>query len=255
MIVNAAAYTSVNDAETHRELAFALNCEAPAALAEAARDCGAMFVHYSTDYVFDGNKSGGYVENDNAAPLNVYGASKLAGETAIAAVGGRFLILRTSWVYSAIGGNFLLTIRRLAHERDELKIVDDQVGSPTSTTQLAEATERLVCEYAQHSETAFPSGVYHATARGSVSWYGFARAIVGELSESEKFQLKRILPIQSKDFPTPARRPLNSVLSNSKFEKSFGFRLTDWRDGLTGVIHDIHRRDALAGKVARRNTL
>ena len=157
VIVNPAAYTAVNEAEAHRELAYAINCTAAGTLAEAARTSGAMFVHYSTDYVFDGGKQGAYTEDDEPAPLNVYGASKLAGELAVAAAGGRYLVLRTSWVYGATGTNFLLTIRRLAREREELKIVDDQVGGPTSAMAIAQATATLaaVCDRCGRS---IPSG-------------------------------------------------------------------------------------------------
>jgi dTDP-4-dehydrorhamnose reductase len=244
VVVNAAAYTQVNDAETNREAAYALNCTAPATLAAEARRTGAMFVHYSTDYVFDGRQPGEYTESDEPAPLNVYGASKLAGERAVAEAGGRFLILRTSWVYSATGTNFLLTIRRLASEREELKIVDDQVGSPTSAAQLARATEELIRQYASHKTSTFPCGLYHATAADSVSWYGFARAIVDALQAHESLKVKNILPIASSDFPTPTRRPLNSVLSNGKFERTFGFRLANWKTGLAEIVKEITTREA-----------
>lgn len=244
VIVNPAAYTAVNEAEAHSDLAYAVNRSAAGTLAEAARRSGAMFVHYSTDYVFDGSKPGAYTESDEPAPLNVYGASKLAGERAVAAAGGRFLVLRTSWVYGANGNNFLLTIRRLAREREELKIVDDQVGGPTSSMQIARATARLVGQCAAVAEGAFPSGVYHMTAEGSVSWCEFARAIVAVLSEGEQFRLQRILGIPSSEYPTPARRPLNSVLCNDKFERTFGFRLGSWRSGLAEVVHEIRLRES-----------
>lgn len=244
VIVNPAAYTAVNDAEVHSDLAYAVNCAAAGTLAEEARRSGAVFVHYSTDYVFDGSQPGAYTESDEPAPLNVYGASKLAGERAVAAVGGRFLVLRTSWVYGANENNFLLTIRRLAREREELKIVDDQMGGPTSSMQIARATAELVRQYATVAEEVFPAGVYHMTAGGSVSWCGFARAIVMALSEGEKFRLERILAIPSSEFPTPARRPLNSVLCNDKFERTFGFRLESWELGLGEVVREIRLREA-----------
>ncbi len=243
VIVSPGAYTAVNDAETQSELAYAINGTAAGILAELARKSGAMFVHYSTDYVFDGNKPGPYTEDDEPAPLNVYGASKLAGERAVAAAGGRYLILRTSWVYSANGNNFLLTIRRLAREREELKIVDDQVGGPTSSTDIARATAALVRQYAG-VEDAFPAGLYHMTAGGSVSWCGFARAIVAALGERETFPLQRILAIASSEYPTPALRPLNSVLCNGKFERTFGFRLGSWQSGLAEVIRQIESRES-----------
>ena len=253
VIVNPAAYTAVNDAEAHRELAYAINATAPGVLAEEARKAGAMLVHYSTDYVFDGAKPGAYTEDDVPAPLNVYGASKLAGERAVAAAGGRFLVLRTSWVYGAHGNNFLKTILRLAAEREELKIVDDQVGAPTSSLQLAQATARLVSQLSARTEPEFPSGLYHATADGSVSWCGFARAIV-ETMKAESFRaeageplrVRQILPIRSEEYPTPARRPLNSILSNQKFEHTFGFRLESWQQGLADIVREIRLREGTA---------
>jgi dTDP-4-dehydrorhamnose reductase len=263
VIVNPAAYTAVNDAESHSEQAYAINATAPGALAEEARKSGAMLVHYSTDYVFDGSKAGAYGESDEPAPLNVYGASKLAGERAVAAAGGRYLILRTSWVYGANGNNFLLTIRRLAGERPELRIVDDQVGAPTSTLQLAQATVRLIRDWAAPAASEFPSGVYHATAGGSVSWCGFAQAIVEALgnadgaaaanAEADRFRVQRIVPIASAEYPTPARRPLNSVLCNHKFERTFGFSLGSWQEGLAEVVWEIRRRESVgaSGQDAR----
>jgi dTDP-4-dehydrorhamnose reductase len=244
VIVNPAAYTAVNEAETHSELAYAINCTAAATLAQEARKSGAMFVHYSTDYVFDGSKPGAYVESDETSPLNVYGASKLAGERAVAAIGGHFLVLRTSWVYGANGNNFLLTIRRLAHERENLKIVDDQVGAPTSSNQIAQATAELVRRYAGVPEDRFPAGVCHMTAGGKVSWCGFARAILAELGKSESFQVKEVLGIRSDEYPTAARRPLNSVLCNGLFERTFGFRLGSWESGLAEVVREIRSQES-----------
>ena len=259
VIVNPAAYTAVNDAEAQRELAYAINATAPGALAEEARRLGAMLVHYSTDYVFDGSKPGAYTETDEPAPLNVYGASKLAGERAVAAAGGRFLVLRTSWVYGPNGNNFLRTIRRLAAEREELRIVDDQVGAPTSSMQLAEATARLVRQLSAAAEPEFPSGLYHATAEGSVSWCGFARAIVSEMKAAEMkaagmkaeaqaeggttMRVRQVVAIRSDEYPVAARRPLNSVLSNQKFERAFGFRLGSWRQALAEAAHEIRLRE------------
>jgi dTDP-4-dehydrorhamnose reductase len=252
VIVNAAAYTAVDAAEQQQELAYAINCKAPGVLAEEARKRGAMLVHYSTDYVFDGSKAEAYTEQDRPAPLNVYGASKLAGENAVCAAGGRSLVLRTSWVYGTNGKNFLLTIRRLAREQEELKIVDDQTGAPTSAAQIARATTELVRRYAGAEAEMFPAGVYHMTAGGSVSWCGFARAIVAALranqganqGANEAMKLERIVPISSVEYPTPARRPLNSRLNNSKFEGAFGFRLESWGQGLAEVVGEIRRREA-----------
>jgi dTDP-4-dehydrorhamnose reductase len=244
LIVHAAAYTAVNDAESHRELAFAVNATAPGVLADEARRHSAMLIHYSTDYVFDGAKQGPYTEADPPSPLNVYGASKLAGERAIAAAGGRHLILRTSWVYGPAGNNFLRTIRRLAGERDELRVVDDQVGAPTSSLQLAQATLRLVEQCAELRQPQFPSGLYHCTAAGSVSWCGFARAIVRAMESEGPVRLRHIEAIGSGEYPTPARRPLNSVLSNKKFEHTFGFRPRSWQEGLAEALGELRRREA-----------
>lgn len=244
VIVNPAAYTAVNEAETQSDLAYAINGTAAGTLAEEARKINAVFIHYSTDYVFDGSKPGAYTEIDAVGPINVYGASKLAGERAVETAGGRFLVLRTSWVYGANGSNFLLTIRRLAREREELKIVDDQVGSPTSCLQIARATARLVSRYAAVDSPAFPSGIYQMTAAGSTSWHGFACAIVDALRKRETFKLTRILAIPSAEFPTPARRPMNSVMSNDKFENTFGFRLEGWQAGLAEVIRELYLRES-----------
>jgi dTDP-4-dehydrorhamnose reductase len=206
-----------------------------------------MFIHYSTDYVFDGSKVEAYTEDDEPAPLNVYGASKLAGERAVFAAGGRYLVLRTSWVYGANGNNFLQTIRRLAREREELNIVDDQMGAPTSSIEIARATATLVQQCAEVAEGAFPAGLYHMTAGGSVSWCGFARAIVAALGQRETFRLQRILAISSSEYPTPARRPLNSVLCNRKFAQNFGFCLGRWQSGLAEVLREIRLREARSG--------
>lgn len=242
VIVNPAAYTAVNDAETKVDLARAINGTAPGVLAEEARKLGAMFVHYSTDYVFNGEKQGAYIESDPTAPLNMYGATKLEGEQTVAAAGGRYLILRTSWVYGPHGNNFLLTIRRLALEREELKIVSDQIGAPTSSGQLARATARLVHQYAGVKEDAFPSGLYHATAAGVTSWFGFAQAIV---NSTPNRKVERLLPILTADYPTPARRPMNSVLDNTRFEKTFGFRLGDWETATASVMQEVEARQAV----------
>jgi dTDP-4-dehydrorhamnose reductase len=250
VIVNSAAYTAVNDAEVQSELAYAINAAAPGALADEAQKLGAMLVHYSTDYVFDGSKPGAYTEEDEPAPLNVYGASKLAGELAVAAAGGRYVVLRTSWVYGANGNNFLRTIRRLATEREELRIVDDQVGAPTGSMQLAQATARLVRQYSQVAASEFPSGLYHTTAEGSVSWCGFAQAIVDALKAealkadaAETLRVRQVVPIRSDEYPVAARRPLNSVLCNRKFERTFGFRLGSWQQALAEAVRQIRLRE------------
>jgi dTDP-4-dehydrorhamnose reductase len=231
LIVNAAAYTAVDKAESEPDLAMLINGTVPGILAEEARDLGAAIVHYSTDYVFDGTKDSPYVEDDTPNPLNVYGRTKLAGEQAIQAVGVPHLILRTSWVYGARGRNFLGTIRRLARERDELRIVDDQYGAPTWSRMIAEITaqilaQRLSLRFSGLSEV---SGVYHLTAGGRTSWHGFARAILDqEAAASRLKKIPRLTPIPTSEYPLPAKRPMNSVLSNEKLYSVFGLGAPQW---------------------------
>lgn len=227
LIVNAAAYTAVDKAEEEFDLAHAVNGAAPGILAEEAKRLGAPLVHYSTDYVFDGTASRAYLETDAAGPLGVYGHSKLAGEQAIQAVGGAYLILRTSWIYSLHGHNFLLTMRRLAGEREELSVVDDQTGSPTWARLVAEATAEIVKTPEALAEK---TGLYHLTAAGRTTWHGFTEAIIESMREAgEPVAVKRVKPIATADYPTPARRPAWSVLDCSKIRETFGFELTDWR--------------------------
>ncbi len=228
VIINAGAYTAVDQAEKEPGLCFAINAHAPRVLAQEAARLGALLIHYSTDYVFNGEKAQPYLESDPIHPVNVYGESKAAGETAIAQVTTRYLVLRTSWVYSAHGKNFLRTMLRLGAERPELRVVDDQLGAPTSAAAIAAATARLV----ELSQSCAP-GIYHMTAAGSTSWCGFARAIfeAGVLPTQPRVQ-----PISSADYPTPARRPVNSVLSNDKFAHAFGFRLPTWQQQLDDVL-------------------
>jgi len=230
VIVNPAAYTAVDRAESEPERARLINAVAPGILAEAALRCGAILVHYSTDYVFDGSKDTAYLEDDAPHPLNVYGATKLAGEAAIRAAGVRHLILRTSWVYGLRGGNFLLTMQRLMRERTELKIVDDQIGAPTWSRLIAEATAQILAQClspARGADRPEPWGTYHLTCGGETSWYGFAAAIA-ELGG----YTTRLNPIPSSDYPTPARRPTNSRLDNAKLARVFGLRLPHWREAL-----------------------
>jgi dTDP-4-dehydrorhamnose reductase len=222
LIVNAGAYTEVDRAEEERAKAHAVNAVAPGVLAEEARRLGAVLVHYSTDYVFDGARTSPYPEDAPTGPLNVYGATKLAGEDAIAAVGAHSLVLRTSWVYGTRGRNFLLTIRRLASGRDELRIVADQRGVPNWSRVLAEATARIVA--GGLAALAERSGLYHLSSTGDASWHDFAKAIVGDSGKP------RVVPITTAEYPLPARRPPYGVLGTSKFEATFGFALPDWRD-------------------------
>jgi dTDP-4-dehydrorhamnose reductase len=222
VIVNAAAYTAVDNAESEREAAFAVNATAPGVLAGEAKRNGALLVHYSTDYVFDGTKPAPYVEEDEPNPLNVYGASKLAGERAIAASGCRHLILRTSWVYGPRGANFYLTMLRLARERPELRVVDDQVGAPTSSIEIARATLHMLRPGAH--------GLYHLSAAGSTTWCGFARAILARAGIATL-----VVGIRTEDYPTPAKRPRNSRLDCSRLRADFGVALAPWEEQLSEV--------------------
>ena len=232
IIVNPAAYTAVDKAESEPDLAHGVNALAPGILAEEAAKLGAVLVHYSTDYVFDGSGEAPWQEKDATGPLNVYGTTKLAGEAAIGASGCRHLIFRTSWVYGARGANFLLTMRRLMRERPELKIVADQMGAPTWCRSLADATAQVLAQVVSPSRGADkpePWGVYHMTNGGETSWHGFAQAILAADSPEAP---PRLLPIPSSDYPTPARRPLNSRLDNSKLARVFGVRLPAWDQAL-----------------------
>ncbi|HSG76637.1 MAG TPA: dTDP-4-dehydrorhamnose reductase [Burkholderiales bacterium] len=222
VVVNAAAYTAVDKAEAERDLAFAVNATAPRVLAEEARRIGALLVHYSTDYVFDGEKADPYVEEDATRPINAYGASKLAGEQAILASGCRHLILRTSWVYGPRGKNFYLTMLRLARERPELKVVDDQVGAPTSSLEIARATATLLAKGSQ--------GLYHMSAAGETTWCGFARAILERAGSATP-----VVAIRTAEYPTPAKRPRNSRLDCSKLRAEHGVSLARWERALDEV--------------------
>lgn len=239
VILNAAAYTAVDRAESERELARAINADAPRVLAEEARELGALLVHYSTDYVFDGSKHAPWVEEDEPHPMNAYGASKLEGERAIKAAGGKYLIFRTSWVYGPHGKNFLLTMLRLGHECDKLSIVDDQFGAPTSSIELANATRTIVAGVVEgrcFGEPLSWAGVYHMTCGGATSWFGFARAIFARAAARGE-KTPELTPIPSEDYPTPAKRPHNSVLSNEKLQARFGVRLAEWEDALDAAIN------------------
>jgi len=238
LILNAAAYTAVDRAESEPELAHAINAQAPRVLAEEARERDALFVHYSTDYVFDGSKVGSWVETDTPNPLNVYGASKLAGEQAVEKVGGKFLIFRTSWVYGPHGNNFLLTMLRLGRERDRLSIVDDQVGAPTTSVELARATHAVVngIHRGQFGAPSEWTGLYHTTCGGSVSWFGFAQAIFARATELLGAKAPELAPIRTSAYPTPAVRPRNSVLSNAKLKARFGIELPAWEAALEETL-------------------
>lgn len=234
VVVNAAAYTAVDRAESEPEAAFRANAEAPAALAQGCAATGALLVHYSTDYVFDGRSARPYREDDATAPLGVYGMSKRAGEEAIRASGARHMILRTAWVYAAHGHNFLRTMLRLAGEREELRVVADQVGAPTPAAWIAEATGQLLRQGAQ------ASGTWHLTAAGETSWHGFAQAIMDEAQAAGLLTRRpRVLPITTAEYPTAARRPAYSVLDTAKLQQDFGIAPPAWRDGLRATVREL----------------
>lgn len=233
LIINAAAHTAVDQAEHETELAFAINAESPRVLAEEAARLGVPLIHYSTDYVFDGDKPAPYTEDDAPNPLGVYGRSKLAGEQAIAAVGGEHLILRTSWVYSLHGRNFLLTMQRLLQERPELRIVCDQIGAPTWASTIAFSTRALIERWQNGQAGAW--GTYHLTAQGETSWFGFAQAI-GEQLKARGLPCAELLPIPSSEYPTPARRPLNSRLDCSRLAREWQVSQPHWQQALIDCL-------------------
>ena len=239
LIVNAAAYTAVDRAETEPELAMAVNGTAPGIMAEEARRFGAMLVHYSTDYVFDGEKEGPYVEDDQTGALNIYGKTKLAGEEAVRSVGSRYLILRTSWVYGMRGRNFLLTVLRLMKERDRLEIVDDQFGAPTWSRMIAEATAQILARFVRKGGCAVfareDSRTYHLSAGGMTSWYGFASAIADYIHSGDRC---RIVPIPGERYVTAAMRPRNSVMAGDRVFEDFGIKMPDWAAQLKLCLRD-----------------
>jgi dTDP-4-dehydrorhamnose reductase len=253
IIVNAAAYTAVDLAEKEPEKARAINTEAPAAMAAGAAELNALLVHYSTDYVFDGSKESPYVEEDATNPLNVYGQTKLDGENAIRDSGCRHLILRTAWVYATRGKNFLLTILRLASQREELRIVSDQIGAPTWAREIARATGSMLERHAAMSAgDTPPTGTFHVTAGGTTNWHAFASAIVDEAAKlpganpwlsaalsGGSLVTKRITPISTADYPTPARRPAYSVLSNERLTTAYRLQLPEWRDQLKAALGSV----------------
>ena len=235
VIVNAGAYTAVDRAEEQEELATRINGQAPAILAEEAARRGALLIHYSTDYVFDGTKREAYTERDIPNPVNAYGRSKLMGEKAIQAAGADYLILRTSWVYAARGQNFLRTVMRLAGEQEELNIVADQLGAPTWARLIAETTSHVLRQSQfERSIDRFTSDTFHRTAGGETSWQGFACAIVDAVRRQNESALKvvRIKPTRTVDYPAPARRPLNSRLSTARLSKRFGLEMPSWKHAL-----------------------
>lgn len=245
LVVNAAAYTAVDQAEKEEATARAVNAEAPAVMAEEAKKIGAALVHYSTDYVFDGSKTSPYEEDDALGPVNMYGKTKLAGEQAIQNSGVPYLIFRTAWIYATRGKNFLLTILRLATQREELRVVADQVGAPSWSREVAAATTQILvglCSRESLPSSIFElSGIYHMAAAGETNWYEFTKAILEEASRmpltapwfasatsGHSIVTRRVIPIMTSEYPTPARRPAYSVLSNSRLLNTFGVQLPAW---------------------------
>jgi len=260
LIVNAAAYTAVDEAESNSVTAQAVNGDAPAVMAEEAKGIGAALVHYSTDYVFDGCKSTPYEETDEPNPLNVYGKTKLAGERAVQSAGVPYLIFRTSRVYATRGRNFLLTFLRLASQREELRVVRDQIGAPTWSRLIAAGTVHILAQICTPEGVSARlrelSGIHHLTAAGETSWYDFALAVVEECSDSsacgrwfgeavgrQLLTIPRVIPISSADYHTPARRPAYSVLSNAKLFRTFGIELPHWRRQLHLAFREVDVKD------------
>lgn len=258
LVLNAAADTAVDQAEERPELAFRINADAPAAIARACARRGAAIVHFSTDYVFDGTKADRYVEIDTPNPLNAYGRSKLAGERAVLEAGCAAIVLRTSWVYGEHGANFLKTMLRLACERDALRVISDQHGAPTRTSRLAEAVlqilaeareagcaQRAVGQAAALDWLGARSGLYHLTASGRTTWFDYARTVIAAAWQHPPMQAQlrtgvlSIEPIQTSTYPTPARRPANSLLDCSRFERTFGYVMPHWHDDVIDCVRRV----------------
>jgi len=231
LIINPAAYTKVDQAEEEPELAFQINRDAPQVMAEKAREYHIPLIHFSTDYVFDGEKKEAYDEDDPTQPLGIYGQSKCAGEEAIQAVGGKIYIFRTSWVYSNIGHNFYLTMKKLSSERNELKVVADQIGVPTSNLFIAEQIKTIIPQLYDNN-----TGIYHLVPDGSCSWHEFAQAIISQTNP--QFDLENLLAIQTHEFPTKTKRPKNSVLNNAKIKQTFNLECNHWQTELEKFIHE-----------------
>lgn len=243
ILINAAAYTAVDKAESDEDAAYKINAVAAGIMAEEAKAIGALFIHYSTDYIFDGTAAYPYHEDDANSPQNAYGRSKVAGEAAVIATSGKHLIFRTSWVYGSRGKNFLLTMLRLGAERDSLRIVADQIGAPTWSRSIARGTMQSMTAFEKGRGNG--SGVYHMTCQGMTSWYGFADEIFcqAEIMHSMnnlRYPLPRLEAISTSEYPLPARRPQYSVLSNSKLKESFGVTLPEWKEALHDCMKEIN---------------
>lgn len=243
VVVNAAAYTAVDKAESEQALAMCLNAEAPAALASASKSIGALLIHYSTDYIFDGSGASHsprpWTESDTACPLNIYGHSKLAGEQAIVDSGCQHLIFRTSWVYGVRGGNFAKTMLRLAAEKDQLTVINDQFGAPTGADLIADVTAHAIRSLRTNAEL---QGIYHLAAAGEVSWHGYAQFVINFATKHGvplKVGAGDVLPVPTTAFPTPAKRPLNSRLGTHKLQAAFGLRLPSWEWGVERMLSEI----------------
>jgi dTDP-4-dehydrorhamnose reductase len=242
VIVNAAAHTAVDKAESEPDFARALNATAPGVIAREAAAIGATLVHYSTDYVFDGSGQAPRSEDAATGPLSVYGRTKLEGEQLVQASGCRHLVLRTSWVYAARGGNFAKTMLRLAAEREQLKVIDDQIGAPTGADLLADATAHALRALAQRPEL---GGLYHLVAGGETSWHGYARFVIEwarARGHAVRVPADQVLPIPTSAYPTPATRPLNSRLDTTKFQRGFGLRLPHWEAGVQRMLREVLER-------------
>jgi dTDP-4-dehydrorhamnose reductase len=239
VVINAAAYTAVDKAESERERAFAVNRDGAAHLADACAAAGAALIHVSTDYVFDGTKQGAYVETDPVGPLGVYGASKLAGEEAVRARAPRHVILRTAWVYGVHGANFVKTMLRLARERPELRVVDDQRGCPTAAGDLAEAALAIAGRIVAGTVPADGFGTFHCVGDGEITWCGFAREIMAQAGPRLGKPPPSVTAITTADYPTPARRPANSVLDCGKLARVYGLSLRPWRVALAEVLNGL----------------
>ncbi len=240
-IVNAAAHTAVDKAESEPELARLLNTEAPAALAKAAAQVGAWLVHYSTDYVFDGSGTHARQEDEGTGPLSVYGQTKLDGEKAIASSGCKYLIFRTSWVYAARGGNFAKTMLRLAQERDKLTVINDQYGAPTGADLIADVTAHAMCRVLNTQNMSF-SGVYHLAASGETTWHEYASHVIAQakvIKPEFGWKVADIIPVTTSAFPTPAARPLNSRLCTAKLQQTFGLLLPPWQQGVDRMLAEV----------------
>lgn len=239
VIINAAAYTAVDRAESEPEQARLINAQAPARLADVAKSINALLVHYSTDYVFDGSKTTPWKESDTPSPINVYGQTKLEGEEAIRQSGCRHMILRTSWVYAARGHNFIHTMLRLAREKESLKVINDQTGAPTGAELIADVTAHAI-RYAENEANL--SGTYHLSASGETSWWNYARLVINTAASSGmqlRVALDGIEPVSSEDFPTEAARPRNSRLDTSKLRNTFNLNLPSWEHGVLRAVREI----------------